>query len=206
MRIGVFGGTFNPVHFGHLRPLEEVRIKCNLDKIYFVLAKIPPHKVNQEIISAKERYSLLKKALKSNEFFHSSGIEVRRKGPSYTYHTVKYFLKKFTDDSIFLIVGSDAFLDIKSWFNYEKLLNLVDIIVMIREGKVIPEEFLQKTGYFRKNGEWINKTGKKISLVEVNRLDISSSLIRKNIKKSISIKYLMPETCLKYIMNKKLYR
>lgn len=206
MKIGIFGGTFNPVHVGHLRTVEEVRTDFNLEIVYFVLAKLPPHKSANTLVSANERYEILKYALSDNPFFKTSSIELRRKKTSYSIDTIKFFKKKFSNDELYFILGSDAFLEIKSWFKYEELLQIVDIVVMFRENFICNDEFLSGLGYSKKNGDWVNIFNKRIFLTKVTRFDISSSLIRDKIIKNKSIRYFLPEKCVKYITKKNLYK
>ncbi len=206
MKIGIFGGTFNPVHFGHLRTIEDVRENFNLDIVYFVLSKIPPHKSDKNIISAALRYKLLKLAIGGNPMFTASSVELRRKKTSYSIDTVKYFLRKFKTDQLFFILGSDAFAEIDTWFNYVEILNSVDIIVMQRESYNYDESFLEKLGYSKKGDCRINKENKKLFFNAVTRLDISSSKIRENLKNGNSVRYLLPHNCLKYIIKKNLYK
>jgi nicotinate-nucleotide adenylyltransferase len=205
LRIGIFGGTFNPIHFGHLRPVEEIRMQFSLHRIYFVLANIPPHKRENNLVSAKERYSILKYAVKDNPFFFASSIEMRRKKPSYSFDTIKYFKKKYPDDEIFFIMGSDAFAEFDTWFKYEKISALVDIIVMLRENFKCDNEFTAKLGYEKKGNYLTNDFGKKVFFINVTRFDISSSMIRDLISKKESVKYFLPQKCLNYIVKKKLY-
>ncbi len=205
LNIGIFGGTFNPVHFGHLRTVEDVREKFNLDIVYFVLAKIPPHKLKENVISAKERYKILKLALKGNPFFKLSNIELKRKKPSYSLDTIKYFKKKFQNDNLFFILGSDAFNEIDTWYKFSEILNIIDIIVMTREEFHCNESFMKKLGYKSKKDYFINKNDRKVYFQSVTRLYISSSKIRKYISQNLSINYFLPEKCISYIYQKKLY-
>jgi len=205
LNIGIFGGTFNPVHFGHLRTVEDIREKFKLQVVYFVLAKIPPHKLHKNIISAKERYKILKLAVQSNPFFKLSDIELKRKKPSYSLQTIKYFKKKFSNDNLYFILGSDAFYEIDTWYKFQEILASIDIIVMTRESFYCNENFLKQLNYTKEKDYFINKSGKKVYFCNVTRLDISSSKIRENIKKNLSINYFMPEKCIQYIYKKQLY-
>ncbi len=205
LRIGIFGGTFNPIHFGHLRTVEDVADTFKFDSIYFVLSKIPPHKFKRELTPAEERFKLLKLALKGNHKFIPSDIEIRRSNVSYTVDTVKYFNKKFPNDELFFIIGSDSFLEIETWFSYAEILKLINIVVMSREGFKYDTPLIEKLGYKPLNNFAINISNKRIYFTNVTRLDISSSLIRKNLKDGLSIKYFMPERCAEYIYKKNLY-
>ncbi len=107
MKIGILGGTFNPVHIGHLILAEEVREKLKLDKIIFIPTALPPHKDNMDIAPAGDRLKMLKLAIKGNKFFGVSDIEIKRKGRSYTIDTIKELKNKFVNDELYFIIGSD---------------------------------------------------------------------------------------------------
>ncbi len=207
MNIGIFGGTFNPVHFGHLRTVEEIREGFNLEIIYFVVAKIPPHKNSENIASASERYRLLKIAIKNNPFFKPSSIELRRKKTSYSFDTIMYFKKKFKDDNLYFIMGADAFKEIYTWFKYKEILKNIDIIVMARPEYNCDYELLERLGYKKcEKRVFVNSYCKKVFFYNVTQLDISSSKIRDYIGKNLSVNYFLPEKCIKYIYKNKLYK
>ncbi len=206
MRIGIFGGTFNPIHFGHLRTVEEIREIFKLEIIYYVLSKIPPHKANENLVLPKDRYEILKLAVKKNRFFKASPVELRRKKPSYSIDTINYFIKKFTNDNLFFIMGSDAFYEIDLWHKYKNIISSIDIIVMKREDFKINKSYLNKLGYKENKDFWENDFNKKVYFSSVSRLDISSSKIREFLKKNISVNYLLPEKCINYINKKNFYK
>ena len=129
MRIGLLGGTFNPIHFGHLRVAEEVREAFCLDKIIFIPSGVPPLKT-EGIIDANHRLKMTRLAINSNPFFEVSDIEVRQKKTSYTVNTLTHLKKLYQRDSLFFIMGIDAFFELKFWYKYEELLRMVDFIIM----------------------------------------------------------------------------
>ena len=205
MIIGIFGGTFNPVHFGHLRAIEEIREMFNMDMVYFVLSKIPPHKLKENLIPPEERYKILKLALQKNSFFKASPVELRRKKVSYSLNTINYFKKRFYTDKLYFILGSDAFYEIHTWHNYDNILKNIDLIVMKRKNILVEREYLLKLSYKERECFWLNNFGQKIYFANVSRLDISSSKIRKFLKEKKSVNYFLPEKCINYIYKKNFY-
>ncbi len=209
MNIGIFGGTFNPIHIGHLRPVEEVREYFKLNKVLFILAKNPPHKIDFNIINSKIRYKILKLALENNDFFIPSDIEIKRDGKSYTYDTIVE-LKKQENNNYFLIIGKDSFYDLKSWYRWKDILAIVDIIVLNRKmskKEYNEEEYLNSLGYKKSNKfKYINDFNRKIYLYNNSIIEVSSSKIRENFKLNFSNKYLIPDKALNYILEEGLYK
>ena len=133
MRIGLFGGTFNPVHIGHLRAAEEVREAFNLEQIYFIPCAIPPHKASASLAPASARQEMLNAALAEVPYGHVSDVELNRAGPSYTIDTVKQFRRNTAAGvELFLIIGYDAFIEIDTWKAYRELFLRTAFIVLPR--------------------------------------------------------------------------
>ena len=209
MAIGIFGGTFDPIHMGHLRVAEEIREIFSLEKIYFVPGGIPPHKRRQGITSAEERLQMVRTALKGNKFFRASEIETKRKGPSYTIDTLKAFEKRF--EELYFLIGIDAFSQIDTWHRYRELFYHTNFIVMTRpSGKkqTIPEMLPNDVRKeIRKNNDTmcLHKSGKKIYLHDITQIDISSTKIKELLKRDRSIRYLVPASVEKTITERGLY-
>ncbi len=182
MQIGILGGTFNPVHFGHLLIAEGIREEFKLDKILFIPANIPPHKEFKANIETKDRLLLLKEAIKDNPYFELSEIEIERGGVSYTIDTVKYLYETMQiSGKIHVIIGSDLIPAIDKWKDYRKLLELAQMVVYKR-GSIEPADYKEK----------YDISVSKDAIL----FDVSSTLIRNNIKSGKSIKYLVPENVL----------
>ncbi len=198
-KIGIIGGTFDPIHYGHLFIAETALDKLNLDKIIFIPAGIPPHKNQSLITDSFKRVDMVKLATKKNSNFEVSTIEVNKQKTSYTIDTIKE-LKKYYNNKvdIFFITGDDAFINIETWKKYDELLNSTNFIVMTRSinnSKLLNEKIeLYKTKY-----------NANVTKVEIPILEISSTDVRERIKKNNSIKYLLPEEVEKYILENKLY-
>ncbi|MDL1955507.1 MAG: nicotinate-nucleotide adenylyltransferase [Candidatus Desulfofervidus auxilii] len=209
MKLGIFGGTFNPIHVGHLRAAEEVREKLNLDKILFIPASIPPHRPLTELVDFSHRYEMVKKAIANNPYFFVSDIEGKRAGKSYTVDTLEILISEKKDIEMFFIIGLDAFLGIKTWKTPEKLFQLTHFIVIPRKA---PKKYMIETlNYFfskikiEKNCFYL-PTGKIVYYCPISSLNISATHIRRLIREKKSIRYLVPSSVEEYIYAYGLYR
>lgn len=187
MKIGIFGGAFNPIHLGHLISVEEVREKLQLDKILFIPTYNPPHKKN--LISYKHRRNMVRLAIKNNPLFELCEIEKEKQGVSWTIDTLKELKKKYPDDTLYLIIGSDQQAVISTWKEPEKLKDYAKIVVMIRPGNKLKK----------------NKP-KSVTLVNISQIDIAGRAIRQDINKRRSIRYKVSEAVDTYIKENKLYK
>lgn len=209
MRIGLFGGTFDPVHIGHLRVAEEIRESFQLERVYFIPANIPPHKKRQLITEPDIRLKMIKSAVRDNRFLRVSDIELKRKGVSYSIDTVRTFEKRFK--SLYFIVGIDAFFEIDTWHDYKEIFNHTNFIIMLRpmdkKGEMSDffpvglKEHIKRIG----DAKFLHSSGNMIYFQKVTQLDISSTGIRKNIKNGKSTRYIIPKTVEKIIREKRLY-
>ncbi|MCM8800557.1 MAG: nicotinate-nucleotide adenylyltransferase [Candidatus Omnitrophica bacterium] len=188
MRIGILGGTFNPIHLGHLILAEEARQKLKLDKVIFVPTYLPPHKDNKEIAPAQDRLKMVKLAIKNNPYFSVSDIEIRRKGRSYTIDTLREFKRIMPSDELYFIIGSDLLNYLNEWKDLDEILKMVNFIVATR-----PDYPL-------------DKLPPHITTLPIRAVDISGYQIRQAIKQKHSFRYLVPEKVFKYITKRGLYR
>jgi nicotinate-nucleotide adenylyltransferase len=137
MKWGLFGGTFDPIHTGHLRCAEEVLEIFDLNRIIFVPASRPPHKLDAQITPFHHREQMVKLAIEENPCFSFSDVENQREGKSYSVETIEYFLEKYLSDlELYMILGQDAFHAIKTWRDWEKLLLLCNFVIMTRPGYI----------------------------------------------------------------------
>lgn len=207
MRIGVMGGTFNPVHLGHLRCAEEVRKKFRLDIIYFIPCNKPPHKTSDGLLPAKVRFKMLKDAIKAYPYFQCSDIEIKRGGKSYSIDTIKYFLHQgIKGHQLYFILGNDSFAEIKTWKNYRELIELCNIIIINRPGykgvlikKTLPLDLFKTLRYNKHRKCYETESKKRIYLTGIRGLEISSTMIRELIRKGKSLRYLVPDNVIGYI-------
>jgi nicotinate-nucleotide adenylyltransferase len=229
MRTGLFGGTFNPVHTGHIRISEEIKETFGFDRMIIIPSAVPPHKKAVDIADAEHRFEMTRRAFSDKSEYSVSDIEIRRRGPSYTVDTVNHFIANLhTDDEVYLLLGIDAFLEIDTWMSYMKLFELAPMVVMSRPGYGIRDinrpdngtddfmgdvmgDFLKKrisADYtFSKNKQYYgHEKLQSVFRSYITPVDISATDIRENIKKGKPIAGLVPETVEKYIMEKGLYQ
>ncbi len=134
IKVGLLGGTFNPIHLGHLRAAEEVREILTLEKIYFIPASIPPHKDPSEVASSPHRLKMLKIATQGNPFFEISDFELRHDGPSYTIDTLRFFSTEFPEFDLYFILGTDLFSEMDTWKEHKKLFSISNFVLITRPG------------------------------------------------------------------------
>ncbi len=210
MRVGLFGGSFNPIHFGHLRSAEEVREAMNLDLVYFIPAASPPHKIEGELAPAEHRLAMVRLATKGNRHFMVSDAEIRRFGRSYTVDTARHFLQTLRQSAgLFLMIGADLFADLETWKEADTLVTLCSLAVHTRVG---PHEsaqdavaVLKRFGYVKQQDHYVHPSGQTLSFVQTTILPISATLIREKLQRRESIRYLMPPDVEEYIARHGLY-
>ena len=193
MKIGLLGGTFNPIHNGHLGNAEIIKENFNLDKVLFIPSKYPVHKNLEGNVSSEDRYNMVKLAINDNKYFEASRIEIDREGESYFIITIKQLLDIYKDSELYLIIGADAFNEINIWKESKEILKTVSFIIMRRSGH---ESINRK----------LIKMAKDVKFANNPLIEISSSEIRKNIRNNKSIKYLIPGKVEEYIIKKELYK
>lgn len=217
MKIGIYGGTFNPVHYGHLRTAQEVAEAMHLDRIIFVPAGETPFD-KPDLAKGAHRFKMVKAAIAGNPFFKISSIETRTRGKSYTVDTIRALSSKYTKSDLYFILGIDAFLDMPLWKKPDRLVDLANIIVISRPGYTFTD--LSKSPYLKKvplttlrgldKGK-MDETSFDISLkmkcflVNVTALNISASNIRESIRAGKNTSYLLPESVKSYIISNTLY-
>jgi len=188
MRIGILGGTFNPIHIGHLILAEEALRILKLDKVIFVPCYLPPHKSSKGVISVCHRLQMVRLAVKVNSRFAVSDIETKVKGKSYTVDTLEKFRNKFSSATeLFLVVGSDAREELPRWKKFGRILELARVVIAAR-----PDYPIGATSF-------------KSRIMRIPQIDVSSSEVRNRIKKKVPVRYLVPEPVRQYILEHKLY-
>jgi len=220
-RIGLLGGTFNPVHLGHLRSAVEVQRRFALDSVCFIPSAIPPHKDSSSVADAMDRLEMIRMAISDYSALTVSDVELKRSGPSYTIDTVKHF-KTFQNaqTDFYLIVGLDAFLEIDTWKSFRELFDLIPFIVMPRPGSDNMDStaglknlgnFLDakiaKGYYFSKQDScYIHEICKPVYICRVSQMDISSTTIRSMAQRGEPICFLVPSKVELFIKSKGLYK
>jgi nicotinate-nucleotide adenylyltransferase len=195
MRLGLMGGTFDPVHYGHLVIAEETRHVFGLDRVDFVTSADPPHKKGYPITPAEHRYAMTLLATASNPFFRVSRREIERAGPSYSIDTIQEYQQEFPDAEIFFITGADAILEILTWHRADEAIRLCTFVAATRPGydlakmeRALPASYLPH-----------------IRRITVPGVDFSSTDIRERVRRGQPIKYLVPEAVDAYIAKYDLY-
>lgn len=186
-RIGLMGGTFNPLHNGHLIVAEQVLSQLGLDKIVFLPDNLPPHVDKKEAISAKDRVTMVRLGIADNENFELNTLEVDRGGVSYTYDTIKELQARHPEADYYFIVGGDMVEYLPKWNKIEQLVKMVKFVGVKRTGAKTHSQY-------------------PILWVDVPTIDISSTLIRNKIKQGCSIRYLVPDAVAEYLKEEGLYR
>jgi len=217
--LGIFGGTFNPIHFGHLRVAVEVLECFQLDKVIFIPSAQPPHKPHSNIANALDRLNMIQQAIVSYPFFACSDIEIQREGISYTIDTIHDLRKLYPQNvQFYYIIGSDAFFAIHTWKSFKLLFDEIPFIVMSRpeisQNYSVGNDFIEYIQqiiskdyvYSQKEQCMIHPKNQRIYSSLVTALDISSSQIRSHLTKGKSVKYLLPDVVYDYLIDKKLYQ
>lgn len=215
-RLGILGGTFNPIHLGHLAAAEEVRDRLKLEKVIFIPSFLPPHKIDEEIPSAVQRQEMVRLAIKENAHFTVSDMEIRRGGRSYTIDTMEALKQSHPGAELYFLTGLDSFLEIRTWKDWDRLLTLCSFVVLSREGYRfreiaqlgfldVPEQELSALDAREKDQVVITGESGPVYLERVPFYDISSTDIRMRVREGRSIKYHLPEAVEHYIIENKLY-
>ena len=218
LKVGIFGGTFNPIHYGHLRMAEEVRLRLGFDKVLFIPSGTPPLK-RKDLASASYRFEMVRLAILDNPFFEISDIEARRRGKSYTVRTIEELKESYPGWEFHLILGIDAFLDLPNWRDPDRLVSLSDFVIISRPGFRFVDlrfsPFLKKTDHRilreiddaeKDSYPIVLKGGKEGLLLRTTPLGISATNIRDYIKQGESVKYLLPAEVQSFIIKNKLFK
>ena len=192
MKLGIFGGTFNPIHYGHLINAEIIRSDFNLDRIILVPARQPVHKRLDGSVPAEERYAMAVLAAGDAKEIEVSRIEIDREEPSYTITTVHELLDLYPGSELFLIIGMDSLAELDRWRESGHLLEHVSVIVLKRPGGGAQPEGAPAAG--------------RIYYAENPLIDISSTMVRDRLRAGKSVRYLLPDAVIDYIAKKGLYR
>ncbi len=198
MRLGIMGGTFDPIHWGHLVTAEAARHQFLLDQVLFVPAGQPPHKQGRRMSSAEDRYLMTFLAIANNPVFHISRMEIDRPGQSYTYDTIARLRESYDLTELYFITGADAMREVLTWHRAEELLTMCHFVAASRPGFTL-EDYMQQEALqrFRQKGN--------IHLIEVPAMAISSTDLRRRVLLGEPIRYLVPEAVENYIYKNRLY-
>jgi nicotinate-nucleotide adenylyltransferase len=198
MRIGIFGGTFNPIHNGHINLVNRICEKILLDKIFVIPTKTPPHKISSDLADDESRLEMCRLAFEDNPKAEISDYEIKQGGKSYTILTLQYLKRVYPDDELFLIIGSDMLLTFHEWKDYKEILKLATIVTASRN-----YEDLDKLKPYAEN---LKNQGGECIIVDVEPYEISSTQIRSLIKQNKDYTCYLPKKVVEYIACKKLYQ
>lgn len=188
-RVGLLGGSFNPVHLGHLIIAQDAWEQARLDQVWFIPCHLPPHKPDCDLAPSKHRWAMLRLALAGDSRFRALDLELRRGGISYSVDTVEELRRRYPTIQFYFIIGADGVADLPRWKNAERLVRLCRFLVLERPGYVI-------------EGPW----AARCRIIQGHHCDIASHDIRARVRTGKSIRYLVPEAVFRYIRRRKLYR
>ena len=196
MRIGIYGGAFNPVHRGHIKLAEEIKEKAHLDKIIIMPSGLSPHKSSGQLIDSEHRLEMCRLAF-DKEYFEVSDLEIRREGKSYTVDTVTELKSVYPNDELYLVMGSDMLLSFHKWYRYEDILSAVTLCATTRQGDI-------STAELRRYSENVLK--KEVIIIDFEPFECSSTQVRDAILEGADASSLVGERVMAYISEKALYR
>lgn len=199
-KIGIMGGTFNPIHFGHLILAEAAYEQYHLDKVLIMPAKEPSHKTISDTITEEDRVEMVKRAIKGNDHFELSLLEINREGVTYTIDTLTELHEEDSEIEYYFIMGADSLFHFNSWKEPEKILKLTNILVANRDLSTF-SALNSQIDYLSDKYDDAN-----ISLLDTPNLEISSHALRKRVRQNLSIKYYVPQSVEEYIKEHGLYR
>lgn len=198
-KVGIMGGTFNPIHIGHLIIAERAREQFDLEEVLFMPCGMPYMKDTSELLPSDIRAEMVSLAIKDNPFFTLSTIEIEKKGSTYTYETLEQLRGENQNTEYYFILGADSLWTISDWKKPERIFANCHILAAVRDDKSAQD--MEKQIDFLKN-----KFGAEISLLKTGLIEISSSIIRDSVKKETSIRYLVSKSVYEYIVENKLYK
>ncbi len=212
-RLGILGGSFDPIHLGHLRSAEEVREAFALDRVTFVPANRPPHKPDRRMADGRQRLDMVELAVAGNPAFRASGLEIDRGGVSYSVDTLEEFAATCRDAELFFIVGIDAFGEMQTWKDAARLFDLASVVVTNRPPRAAPVSIehlpiaaREAFCYDPDTLSYRHRSGTRLYFHSIPALDISATALRERVRRGQSIRYLVPADVERYIRDQGLYR
>jgi nicotinate-nucleotide adenylyltransferase len=197
-RVGVIGGTFDPIHIGHLVVAEEARTRLELEQMVFVPAGRPPHKLDHDMADAEQRWEMVGLAIADNPQFTASRVDIDRDGPCYSVETIRLLQEAWGPQTrIFFLIGSDSLSELPTWYQPYRLLRQCQVVAVARPGYPVELEEVDRA---------LPGTAALIQVLDAPVLEISSTEIRRRVREGRSIRYLVPAAVEQYIHEHRLYR
>jgi nicotinate-nucleotide adenylyltransferase len=199
MAIGLIGGTFNPIHMGHLLIGEYIREEWSLDRIIYIPSANPPHKTGGEVLDAGSRMRLVELAIRDNPYFQLSDVELRREGYSYTIDSIREMSIEYPYEKLYFIIGTDTLFELETWKQFKEIAKEIEFL-MYGRGTHSVVDIEEKLRYMR------DEYGFKIKRSTGPELEISSTQIRDRIRRGLSIKYMVPDALIEEIEKESLFK
>lgn len=197
-KIGIMGGTFNPIHYAHLLLGEAAREQFGLDRVIYIPSGCSYLKLNEDVPSGELRYQMVKLAIEDNPYFTCSRLEIDRDGNTYTVETLRELHKMYPGDEIYLIIGGDTFKQIEIWKESEEVLKSCILLAAVRDNMSIADMDAQRQHLHEKYGA-------DVRLLQFKNLDVSSTDIRRRIKSGRTVRYMLPESVIEFARMKNIY-
>lgn len=197
-KIALFGGTFNPIHNGHIRLLKTADESMSFDELIIMPSKIPPHKKAQGLVSGEHRMNMLKLAFEDFKNLSVSDYELKRRGKSYSVFTLRYLKKLYPNDKLYFIMGSDMLLCFDKWYRYEEILTMTSLVCLSRDDEDTAKKLEECAGKLREQGA-------EVILLDAEPYELSSSEIRQKLKECEDCSCYLPKKIVQYISENKLY-
>lgn len=199
MAIGLMGGTFNPIHLGHLLMGEYIREEWDLEKVIYIPSGNPPHKTEVDVLDSAYRLRLVELAVKDNPYFQMSDIEFSREGFSYTIDTIRQMSIEYPYERLYFIIGTDTLFELETWKNFQEIAKEIEFIMYGRSSHS-EEDIQNKISGLR------NDYGFRINRSKGPEIEISSTLIRDRVKRGLSVKYMIPDILIEEIRKESLFK
>lgn len=196
-KIGVYGGTFNPIHNGHLNMVKQMAIMVGLDNILIIPTNIPPHKEESAIAESRHRYEMCRLACGENHLFEICDLELKREGRSYTVDTLNEISSTYINSKLYFMMGSDSFLSVSRWLGFEEIIKLAALCTAPRNIKEIPQ--------LVKMEQLLRSRGANTIICDISIMPISSTEIRSRISRGLSVEEMVPKKVIDYIDKNGLY-
>ena len=211
-RVGILGGSFDPIHLGHLRSAEEVREALALERVYFLPANQPPHKPERRLAAGADRLAMVERAIADHPAFRLCALEIERGGTSYSVDTLEAFADIEPGADLHFVVGIDAFREIQTWKEVARLFELSSFVVTDRPPDVVersiehlPVAAREAFCYDPDTLSYRHRSGTRLRFLPITGIDISATAVRERVRRGQSIRYLVPPEVERYIRERKLY-